>query len=258
MPDHQEILELSFEGNGIKPELVKPHEIAELIVSFEKALLFAIKQDNPEVDTESLLFSFDQIGHNSIDLLFRPLRATSKISSGYKRIADGIKTGDYTNLNNGTLAELKTLTRFSKKYGCQGHFVYNRQRMASFNPNTEIQINRNKILKGKISIYGRLIDVGGDNPNIHIRLKDKETLIFKTTEANAKLLAPRIYDKVKLVGEGKWDAETFEVLDFKMQAMDNYVAGNAALAISQVREMSFGTWDKLDLIDDMDNQLLRD
>src|SRR5437773_8090518 len=100
MERSSDILELRFSGNGINPSAVKPHEIAELIISFEKALLSVIKQEHSEIDIETLLFSFEAIRDESLDLRFVPIKVAEVVLSSYLLIATSLTTGDFNGLNN--------------------------------------------------------------------------------------------------------------------------------------------------------------
>jgi hypothetical protein len=253
-----DILELQFKGNGIDPSTVKPHEIAEVIISFEKALLAAIKQQHSEIDTDELLFSFEEIRKESLDLRFVPRKASEIVLSGYFLITNCINDGNYLDLNNTSIKELRAITNFSKKYNCSGYFTHNNETLSSFNPNTEISLNKNKVIKEQSEIYGKLIDVGGENPNVHIKINDDYILIFKTSEENVKLLAPKIYSNVKLVGEVQWDTETLQVLKFKLASISDYAPGNTFKAISELKNITSGFWDQFNTNDEISDQLLRD
>jgi hypothetical protein len=259
MPENLDILELQFKGNGIDPSKVKPHEIAELINSFEKALLFAIKQQRSEIDiADTVLFSFEAIRNESLDLRFIPRTANEAVLSAYFLISTCIGNNNYIDLNNASLKELRAITKFSKKYNCIGYFTHNDTQLSSFDASTEIEINKSKIRKEQTAIFGKIIDVGGENPNIHIKINDSYILIFKTSEENVKILAPRIYTYVKLIGEATWDVETFQILNFKLFSINDYVSGNTSNSINELRSLTSGFWDKFNTNDEINDQLLRD
>jgi hypothetical protein len=258
MDNANDIIELKFEGNGISPSTVKPHEIAELIFNFEKALLSTIKEMHPEIDTEQLLFSFDAIRDESLDLRFIPRKASPAVLSSYQFISDSISTGDYRNLNNVTLGHLKAITKFSRKHNCTGHLTHNGTTLSTFTPATEITLNKTQIIKGETTIFGRLMDAGGENPNVHLKINDDYVLIFSTSEANAKALAAKLYEKVALKGIAKWDPETLRIEDFKLNDILEYTPGKASRAIKDLKRLSSGFWDRFNTNDEINNQLLRD
>lgn len=258
MSNTDEILELKFDGNGINPGVVRPHEIAELIISFEKSLLITIKKQYPEIDTEELLFSFDIINDKSLDLGFIPKRIKEIVLSGYTAISICFSTGNFSDLDNEAIEHLKTFTKFSKRYNCIGYLNHNGKTLSSFNPNTEISINKPKIIRGEATIFGKVIDSGGEKPNVHIKINDEYVLIFKTSELNAQKLAAKLYQKVALNGIAKWDADTFKIEDFVLNDILEYSPGNTLSAINKLKSITSGFWDRFNTNDDINNQLLRD
>ena len=258
MEDIKDILEVRFFGNDISPSMVKPREIAALIIGFEKALLSEIKERHPQYDTEQLIFAFEQIKNESLGLQFIPKNIALVVITCYTAISVSFQTGDFSEISNETIKELKTLTAFSKKYNCVGNFNLNGKTLSSFTPQTDIPYNKNPIIRGDINIFGRVIDSGGDNPNVHIKLGNDQVLIFATTESNAKHLAHKLYEKVNLIGAAKWDAITFEILDFKLKEIVGFEPGNTLNAINELRNLSSGYWDKFNTNDEINNQLLRD
>lgn len=258
MEKEADILELRFVGNHISPSVVKPREIAELVISFEKALLSDIKERHPEIDITQLLFSFEEIKDESLGIRFNPQLVKDIVVSSFTIISTSFQTGDFTSLNNDTITELRSFSKFSKKYQCAGEFNKSGVRLSTFSPTTEIEYNKNPIIKEDINLFGRVVDSGGDNPNVHLKINDETTLIFSTTEAIAKQLAHKLYEKVSLFGTAKWDAVTYKIVDFKVKEIIDFKAGNTLKAINELRNISSGYWDKFNTNEDLNNELLRD
>lgn len=258
MTGGNDILELKFEGGDINPSIVKPHEIAELLVSFEKALLHTIKKQNPEIDTEQVLVSFESIHHQSLDLQFVPQLAQSAVLSSYLLIGNCISNGDYNQLDCTTITHLKTFVKFSKKHNCIGYLNHNGQQLSSFSASTEITLPKNKIIKEETTVFGELTEVGGTNPNVHLKINDEYTLIFATDKRISKLLAPKLWEKVKLSGIVKWNVETARIEEFKLIEILDYTPGNTYQAITELKRITNGHWDKFENNEDINNELLRD
>lgn len=259
MGTDNDILELKFEGNGIKPEIVKPSEIALLIDQFEKVLLATIHENSPEINTtDAVLFSFEAIKDESLDIQFKSILAKDIILASFTLISTSINTGDFSKLPPIAITSLKNITKFSKKYNCTGQFNHNNQTLSTFNPTTEISLDKVKYIKGETTIHGTLIDIGGENPNIHIKVNDDYTLIFDSTVEISKALSPKLYERVGLKGTAKWDALTFHVIDFKLAEVLDYEQGSISNAFAELRNISSGIWDKYNTNDEINNQLLRD
>jgi hypothetical protein len=260
-----DILELKFEGNGVNPGSVKPHEIAELINSFEKSLLATIKQNNPEIDTENLLFTFESLKNESLGIGFKTIaRSAANIDlkaiviASFLGITAGFNEGNFSSLPLQAISHLKTFTKFSKRHECSGSFKHNNQVISSFTGSTEINTDKVKWLKEETTIFGKLIDSGGENPNVHIKVSDDQTIIFKVSESEAKTLAARLYEKVAVKGIAKFNPKTLEIIEFKLIEITAYAPGKTLAAIKKLRSITNGFWDNFNTNDEINNQLLRD
>lgn len=256
--DIKDILEIRFVGDDVKPNTVKPHEIAELIIAFEKSLLSDIKERHPEIDINELLFGFKEIQDASIGVRFIPKLVRDIVVGSFTLISTSFETGDFSSISNETISELKPLTKFSKKYNCIGEFNLNGRTLSSFTSTTEIQYNKNPIIEGEVKLFGRVIDSGGDNPNVHLKINDEHTIIIPTSEAFAKQLAYKLYEKVNLVGTAKWDALTFEIKSFKIKEIIDFTPGKTLNAINELRNLTSGYWDQFKTNDEINNNILRD
>lgn len=240
-----DILELKFEGE-IKPSTVKPHEIAELVINFEKALLATIKQQNPEIDTSVLLFSFDSIKDESLDLRFVPIRAKEIIVASYTLLSSSISQENYSALTNDAVEGLKEISRFSKRYNCNGQFNYNGKSLTTFTPETKIDFDKENEIKGETIIYGKLFRIGGETPIVHLKINNEYNVKFEVKEAIAKQLAGKLYEQVALSGTAKWDKKSYKVLNFKVSEILDIEEKPLNKTFDELREGLGKYWNDID------------
>jgi len=261
MDTTNDILELKFEGSEINPSNVKPSEIAELISNFEKALLVSIKEDS-EIDTNEILFTFEEIANRSLDLLFKP-KPSKNISNdtfnnSYRKLSKRISESDFDGFSNEGLIALRGICKFTRKHKCVGSFRLNNETLSSITPTTEISIKQPLCLKGETTIYGELIDVGGDNPNIHIKINEDYIIIVDTNREIAKKLGNRLFDTIGLNGYAKWEIETSKILEFKLSSILDYNPIGAKESFQQLKGITSGVWDNYNSNQEINNRLLRD
>jgi hypothetical protein len=261
MPEvKQDILQLRFEGNGISPDKVKPSQIASLIEQFEKALVATVKLEHPEVNTDTVLFSFDSIKNESLGLNFKPLierilpDVKDAIISSYVLIASCIGTNDYSKLPSDAVQSLRKIAVFSKENNCTGNFNLNGDTIGTITPQTEIKETKNAIVKSSLNIYGEIVDIGS---NIHIRLDEGYTVIVDADKPTSKQLAPRLWEYVGLKGNAKWDIETFKIVEFKLVEILDYNPEILSDVFTELKKTPTG-WDKFNSSEEINKQLLRD
>lgn len=264
METENDILELKFEGNGINPSIVKPSEIAAQIEQFEKALLSTIKQNNPTIDINEVLFTFESIKNESIELNFSPVKikipkeVKEAVVNSFIFISSCVSKGDFSLLPDDAIGALKFFSKFSRIHNCSANFRHNGNYLSTITPSTEIKYSKKAFLKGDINIYGTLNDTGGENPNIHLKVNDEYNLIIETNKETAKELALRLYDYIGLRGTAKWDAVTGEIVEFKLQNILDYRESNIKDAFSKLRNISSGGWDKYNSDAEINKRLFRD
>src|SRR4028118_1337747 len=98
--DHH-IIELKFEGNGIKPSKVKASEVAELIASFESAIVSVIKQQHAAINDTEIFISFEQIEDKSLSLKCLAHRAREYVFPALLTIAASFSNNAYSGLPSG-------------------------------------------------------------------------------------------------------------------------------------------------------------
>ena len=259
-----DILELKCDGNGVKPDNVKASEIGALISEFETAILSTVKHENPEIDITELLICFDSIKDESIGIFLRSNIDKVKpeilklVSASYLILNTCIFTNDYTRLPTQAITSLKRIQSFAKRHEGQARFKYNGEQLSVIDARSEIKAIGQTFIKGDTTIYGELFDVGGDNPNIHIKINNDYNVIIETDRQQTKELASRLYDTVGLRGFAKWDLVTSRILEFKLYDVIDYKPGNIKNTLDKLRDLSSGVWDNYNTNDEINNQLLRD
>lgn len=249
MGDHDQILELKFFGNGINPEAVKPSEIANLIANFEKLLLHQAKGDDPGIDVDEVLFSFERIENKSLSLGFKALKVKQILVSSYLVIATAFTSGDYSKINRTAIGSLKEIVKFSKKHNCEGSFRLNDETISSFAPNIEIEYSAPASIKGETTVYGKIIRIGGEEPKLHFRTNDEEKLIFDIDEALAKKLSPRLYDFIGLVGVATWDIVNFRIENFEVKRIIDLEDTPITQTFNELKGIIGKYWDEVEDIE---------
>ncbi|MCE5204728.1 MAG: hypothetical protein LLF80_01290 [Porphyromonadaceae bacterium] len=258
MLETDNILELNFSGNGINPDVVKPSEIATQIVNFENVLCQVIKNKHPEIDTEQVLFSFCNIGNNSLDIFFKPLLAIPLVISSYLLITESINNNNYTQIPSEATYALKNIVKFTKTYECVATFKLNNNELSKITNETQIKKMITNVFKGDTVIYGKLIDIGGEKPNLHLKVNEDYKVTIDIPEDEAQKLAIKLYQYIGLKGEAVWDAETFKVMSFKYSSIVIYNEGNSFKTVQQIKNnITSGVWDKYNTTQEINDALFR-
>lgn len=249
---NSDILELKFEGGGINPENVKPSEIANLLTSFERLILQQLKDEHPAINIDDVIFAFEKIDNQSLDLIFKIKQLRDLVIGTYISVAAALNTGDFSQLNRSSLPALKEIIKFSKKHNCEGHFNLNSQIIASFSPDFEIDIISKNSITGDTTVFGKVIRIGGEDPKIHFRVSETDKLIFDVSEEVAKKLSQKLYEFIGLVGIATWDANTFAIEKFEIKQILDLNNRPIPEVFEELRGLIGKHWDE---IEDIENYI---
>lgn len=253
METSSNIIELRFKGNNISPDKVKASEIGLLVINFEKALLNQIKEAEPSINiSNEVLFTFERIDNNSLDLFFIPKQVREIVVASYVVIATAFSTGDYTKINKESISALNEIVKFSKRNSCTGSFNLDNEEISSFEPNHEIAIPKSQTITGETTLYGKIIRIGGEEPKVHFRIDENQKLIFDIDENLAKKLSPKIYDFIGLVGIATWNSKDFSIEKFEVSRLLEFDNKPIATTFTEISGLIGKYWDE---VEDVENYL---
>ncbi|HMR81722.1 MAG TPA: hypothetical protein PKE30_01270 [Niabella sp.] len=249
MDETNNIFELKFFGNEIRPEKVKPSEIAQLLANFERVIINQAQLESPGIDSDEVLFCFDKIDDQSLDLIFKVIKLKEILVGSYLTIATAFNTGDYSKIDRNAISPLRDIVKFTRKHNCEGSFKLNDETLSSFTPNVEINYNLPQSIKGETTIYGKIIRVGGEEPRIHFRTSDDEKLIFDIDEILAKKLATKLYDFIGITGTATWNINNFKIENFKIDKIIEIDNKPITETLEELRGIIGKYWDEVEDVD---------
>ena len=248
------LIEIKFHGGGINPSAIKASEVAELINAFEKSIVATVHENYPELDVEKYAYlSFQSIKNESLGLGFAAINDEDAYSDAHLKIAYSINSNDYNNLPYLTIENLKVVSKFSKKHNCVCDYILNSEKKAELTPATVIEINKNTIIKGETTIYGKIERVGGAEPRIVFKDHADNKIYFEVTEDIAKQLAAKLYEEIALTGTATWDKKTYRVVDFKVTGITDLNKKSLIETFTEIQDIISNNWEEFDDIETIIN-----
>jgi hypothetical protein len=208
---------------GIKPEDLRAGELAKVITSFEDMIASTVKRDRPQISKDELVIGLVQIENKSVGLEF-----TTKLPElalpAYYSITDAVATERYLDLPGEALKHLREFHSFIKAKNCECE-------MFSRNGKTNLKaillpktiIPEHPKISGEITLYGRIVRVGGEEPRVMFEQPNGKSLFCRVkSEDLARQLGERLYTWVGLIGIATFDSDTMEVTEFKVEDTTGY------------------------------------
>lgn len=254
MNNRNDILELKFEGGGIKPSAVRASEVAELISSFEKAIIITLQDRYPDIDTHQYAYlSITNIEDQSLGLKFLAEKATEAFLSTFFLLTTSINKNAYNEIPSPAVENLKNISRFTKKHNCDCNYIHQGLNLAKFTPETIVEVSELNTIKGETILYGKLQRVGGEVPRVVFKDHTGQNIYFEVTEDVAKQLAPKLYEEIALTGTARWDKKTFKVLDFKVSGITDLESRSLTKTFSEISSVIGKYWNEVDDIESVIN-----
>jgi len=246
MPNTKDIIELCFRGEGITPENLKASEVADLITSYEEALLGVIARNNPEINTEEIFVSLIGIEENSVHLKFKP-KIVGVVISAAIVINTAIISNQYQTLPFKSVESLGKIWSFTKRRNCSGEISGDENfPVARISPETEIKISDEFFYQGDTTIYGKVERVGGSIPRVRIKLDDDQVIYTEINQPLAKRLAKDLYEEVCIKGFAKWRKENLKIEEFKVEQVIDFVDGPIVDALEELRAVIGPSWERVE------------
>jgi hypothetical protein len=226
--------EIKFSGSDMSPDVVPAAELGGLISSLESLITAQALRDNPFLDKSDLSISVTSITKGSLALEFylhQPIVQAPII----KAISKDIQRNDFSNYSPKETDCVKNIIHFAKKYRCKAQISEgDEQKTVLAEITDETQIIPASLITGLTTVYGKIFQVGGQDPNIHIETPTGEHLICKVTREQAKTLANKLYSWVGLSGKARWESKFFKILDFEVEKIIDFEPGSALQTLSEI------------------------
>ncbi len=207
-----EPINLNFEGNGIKPSAVKASEIAELIKSFEASIIAIAKKQYPELNEDLVNLSLEEIKEGS--LLIKTIPHIVAVSAAVSILGSSFKNNNFDDYSEITLKNIKYIASFAKKHDCEGYIYHGKEKIASFDKNTNVRYSDKGTVSGETTIYGEVKRAGGDNPRVSLRINGHYNFSFDAPKDITVQLAANLYKEIGLIGKARWDKYNYRILEF--------------------------------------------
>lgn len=215
-------------GRRVTPYSVRASDLAELITSFEEAVLSMAADsgnfdlEEPDDDAEISLVSIGE-GSNILGLAVSPIVRPSAIN-----IIQALMDGDFRNIPTRCYLNIKNIYRQVVKLGWILEIKGERDfdfRVASISKDHPIPELKRRIARGGTNIYGTLIRLGNNKPSARIKLSDRTTISVEMTYQMVKDLESRkrLYHVVGFEGDATWAVEEdWKIIEFHATRIIGY------------------------------------
>lgn len=187
-----EDLKIVFSGNDISPDLVPISELADLLNSIGQVVFSVAQQSEPGLEKKELGLCVRDIAKGSLKIEFTAaLIAVASLTT----VSNAIAQNNYSEIPARGRDALASIVKFTREKNCEARLYLpsTDKPAAIITPETVIRLPKG--ILGEITIYGKVISVGGKNPVVRIETISGEIVSIKCDKTKAKKLGGSLYDK---------------------------------------------------------------
>lgn len=208
-----EAIEIRLRGEGIKPGLIRSHELAEILSAVEDIVIAETVRRDPSAKREDIVVGLYEIADESIGLKFRTTLAAISIPA-FVAASHSVALGEFDQLSPSSLRPLQVIAGFAKRHDAIAEFKVGDSSVpiAEITPLTHIP--REPRIAGSTEICARVLRVGGKVPKAMLELQDGTVIYCEIPVERAIELGHRLYETALFTGNAIWNAATFDLEEF--------------------------------------------
>ena len=230
-----EAIEIRLRGAGVKPGLIRSHELAEILSAVEDIVIAETVRKNPNAKREDIVVGLYEIADESIGLKFRTTLAAIAVPA-FIAASHSVSIGEFDQLSPLSLKPLQVIAGFAKRHDAIAEFKVGSSStpIAEINPFTLIP--KEPKIAGSTEICAKILRVGGKVPKAMLELQDGTVIYCEIPVERAIELAHQLYETALFTGNAVWNAATFDLEEFTITGFRDAPTGDPYEALVQVRE----------------------
>lgn len=233
-----DLLEIHFTGPEITPESIRIGEIAVILDAIENILLAVVAEDHKGLTKEILTIGLHNVTSGSLGLQFTS-RLPEVVTPAFEQVAKSIHMGTAADLPVESLNHFEKILSFVKRRQALADFVIvNGKSKTLATLTSDFELPKPIYLTGQTTIFGQIVRVGGVEPKVEVKTISEQTLYCPFEIELASQLGARLYQLVGLNGTARWNAQNYEIEDFRVTGISEYQSSSLVDAFQSLSEIA--------------------
>lgn len=211
-------IEIRLRGEGIKPGLVKSHELAEILAAIEDFVIAESMRREPNLRKEDIVVGLYEIADESVGLRFRSSIAAIAIPA-FAAASQAVAAGHFEEIAPQSLKPLQMISGFTKRHNAIAELKAQGVKTPIAEITASTVIPQEPKIYGQTEISGKVIRVGGKSPKAMIELQDGTVLYCEVPVELAIRMGHRLYETAVFSGFATWNASTLDIEEFSISDM---------------------------------------
>lgn len=245
-----------MKGDGVRPGLVRSHEIAEILEAVEDFVIAEAVRAAAEVRRDDMVVGLYAIADESIGLRFKASLAAISVPA-FVAASQAVAAGEYLSLSPHSLKPLQAIVDFAKRHDAVAEFklVGADAPLAVIDAATVIP--EQPRVSGLTEIAAKTLRVGGKVPRAMLELLDGTVVYCDVTEHVAVELGHHLYKTSLFSGIATWNTATLELETFSVEAFRPFADRDPVETLAELRHVIGPALESLGAVDDLVSRLRR-
>ncbi len=246
MPKHDHTtIEIRLVGKDLSPHTVNARDAGRVIAAVEQMLAALVSRDQAArpLPEGGIVVGLAAIEQGSYILRFTT-PYPDVVMPAYQLLGEALQDTNFASLPAKSVEGLREVRVVARKYHAQAEFWQSdghRTHLGTVTPHTLFCPHQPLHVEEYTTLYGTVLRVGGNRPpRARIRFLSGQELQCRITQRDdlsvARALGQRLYETVGVSGQARWDAQSGEMTDFRIDAVTDYRAGQSEDALAALRQ----------------------
>lgn len=229
-----EAIEIRLRGAGMKPGLVRSHEIAEILAAIEDMVIAESLKREPSLRKEDIVVGLYEVVDESLGLHFKSSIAAIAIPA-FVAFSQAMASNNYEAISQQSLKPLHIISGFVKRHEAVAELKISgtASPLAIITPNTLIP--QGSKIAGATEIAAKILRVGGKVPKAMLELQDGSVIYCEIPVGLAIQLGHRLYETAIFTGNATWNSLTLEIEEFSINGLAEYPKQKPMETLEQLR-----------------------
>lgn len=241
-------IQVAITGGGVSPETVPLRDLADILARLDRTIRSYVTNKELRIPDEEMV-SLVGVVESSDGLV---LAASESLIPVMSMLSKAVHDRDFSLLPSDTYSELFHLSNTLAERGW-GFKIHESKALGILPATIDASQplappGRPTYVEGTTTLYGRCLRVGGaGQPKAEVRLQNASKLLHvELSETLAKELATKLYEEVALEGAATWDAESWEIQDFRVTRVTSFRRSDLVAVFQELADAAKGRWDEVD------------
>lgn len=228
-------IKFSITGENVSPDTLSFRKLIKILYCYSGTLFEISKSRNNSLEDKALDFSLSKIEKGSYLITVTDTENYGLVESN-EIFTESVMSGNLSALPEAAVGKARIMANDLSSYGFALSLFSSSGKTIAFIPD-DFKKKRG-MFRDYTTIYGRMIQIGGINPNIHLEIPNRKTpVVCDISQEMVSQLVSKLYKEIGISGWVERDDDTLDIKRMKVEEILPYDPEKFNENIERLREI---------------------